>query len=69
MKNKELVSTHEAAKYLGNLKTNTLEGWRVRGYGPRYIKVGRLVRYALADLDTYIESQTRSSTSQAGGRS
>ena len=66
MEKKELVTTDEAAKYLGNLKANTLEGWRVRGYGPRYVKVGRLVRYALADLDTYIQAQTRRSTSQAG---
>lgn len=66
MEQKELVTTDVAAKYLGNLKTNTLEGWRIRGYGPRYIKIGRLVRYDLADLDTYIEAQTRRSTSQAG---
>ena len=64
MKQKELVTTDEAAKYLGNLKANTLEGWRVRGYGPRYVKVGRLVRYSLSDLDAYIEEQTRRSTSQ-----
>jgi len=65
MKQKELVTTDDAAKYLGNLKTNTLEGWRIRGYGPRYIKVGRLVRYDLADLDAYIQAQTRRSTSES----
>lgn len=65
MEHKDLVTTCEAAKYLGNLKANTLEGWRVRGYGPRYIKIGRLVRYSVDDLNTYIEAQKRRSTSQA----
>lgn len=59
-----LVSTPQAAEYLGNLKPNTLEGWRVQGIGPRYRKIGRLVRYSLDDLDAYIEAQTRRSTSQ-----
>lgn len=58
-----LVATPQAAEYLGGLKPNTLEGWRIRGEGPRYRKIGRLVRYSTADLDTYIEAQTRTSTS------
>jgi len=60
-----LVSTRKAAEYLGGLKPNTLEGWRVHGIGPRYVKIGRSVRYSLDDLDAYIESHTRASTSQA----
>ena len=44
MKN-DLIATPQAAKYLGDLKENTLEGWRTKGVGPRYIKIGRLVRY------------------------
>lgn len=62
----QLVPTPQAAEYLGGLKTNTLEGWRIKGIGPKYRKIGRLVRYSLEDLDTYIEAQTRTSTSQAG---
>lgn len=58
------VTTPEAAEYLGGLKPNTLEGWRVQGIGPRYIKIGRLVRYSIADLDAYLEAQKRQSTSQ-----
>ena len=65
---KHLVSTTEAAEYLGGHKPNTLEGWRVQGSGPRYIKVGRLVRYRVTDLDAYLESQTRNSTSQAAAQ-
>jgi hypothetical protein len=72
MKSK-LVTTEQAAEYIGGddkpLKTNTLEGWRVQGIGPRYIKIGRLVRYRVEDLDTFLEAHTRQSTSQAGVRS
>ncbi len=58
------VSTPFAAEYLGDLKPNTLEGWRVQGIGPRYLKIGRLVRYTIDDLDAYLAAQTRHSTSQ-----
>ena len=60
-----LVATPEAAQYLGGLKPNTLEGWRIQGIGPRFIKVGRHVRYRITDLDAYLEAQTRNSTSRA----
>ncbi|MDP1550510.1 MAG: helix-turn-helix domain-containing protein [Nitrosomonas sp.] len=59
-----LVTTQEAAEYIGGLKPNTLEGWRTQGIGPRYRKIGRLVRYSTDDLDAYLEAQTRHSTSQ-----
>lgn len=61
----KLFDTTQAAEYLGGLKPNTLEGWRVSGRGAPYIKIGRLVRYRIEDLDAYLEAQTRTSTSQA----
>ena len=61
-----LVTTPAAAEYLGNLKPNTLEIWRIQGTGPAYKKIGRLVRYSLDDLDDYISGQSRRSTSQSG---
>jgi len=60
-----LVATPAAAEHLGGLKPNTLEIWRIQGVGPKYVKVGRLVRYRLEDLDAYLQAQTRSSTTQA----
>lgn len=60
-----LLSTNQAAEYLGGLKPNTLEIWRVQGTGPAYKKLGRLVRYSLEDLDAYLEAQTRQSTTQS----
>jgi len=61
----QLFPTPQAAEHLGGLKPNTLEGWRIQGTGPRYIKIGRLVRYRLEDLDAYLQAQTRTSTSQS----
>lgn len=57
------LTTREAADYLG-LKHNTLEAWRCRGDGPRFVKLGRSVRYRQSDLDQWIESRTRSNTSE-----
>ena len=59
-----LIDTDDLAKYLGN-EVNTCEGWRLKGIGPRYIKVGRLVRYRTEDVDLWLESQTRNSTCKA----
>ncbi len=61
----KLLDTSELAEHLTN-KPNTIEGWRIKGVGPRYIKIGRLVRYRLADVEEWLEAQARSSTSQAG---
>ena len=60
-----LVSTQEAAEYLGGFKPNTLEGWRVRGEGPRYLKIGKLVRYSVDDLDEFLKTRVRQSTTKA----
>ena len=61
----QLLDTHALANRLTN-KPNTIEGWRIKGIGPRYIKIGRLVRYRIEDVEVWIEAQTRTSTSQAG---
>lgn len=58
------LDSDQAADYLG-LKRTTLEAWRCRGGGPRFIKLGRLVKYRRADLDSFIESRVRSNTSEA----
>ncbi len=36
----------------------TLCQWRLRGKGPRYVKCGRTVRYALADVEAWIAAGT-----------
>lgn len=56
------LSNEEAAEYLG-LKSATLNKWRCYGEGPPFIKVGRLVRYRLSDLDAFLMDRIRNSTS------
>lgn len=60
---KNLFDTGEAAEYL-NVKIDTLEAWRCRGCGPRYLKMGRLVRYRKVDLDAFVESGLRECTKE-----
>ncbi len=42
-----------------NVSRSTLQSWRYRGRGPRFIKIGRLIRYRTTDVDAYLRSQTR----------
>jgi predicted DNA-binding transcriptional regulator AlpA len=37
----------------------TLNTWRTRGGGPRYVKLGRRVAYKRTDLDAWIDANTR----------
>ena len=61
---KTLYNTSEAANYLG-LSKAFLERDRWAGARIPYIQVGaRAVRYRLIDLEKYIESRIRKSTSQ-----
>ncbi len=58
-----VVDTKQAARYLG-LSPNTLEAWRSRGGGPRFVKYPRAVRYRVADLEAYMADGERSNTSE-----
>jgi predicted DNA-binding transcriptional regulator AlpA len=63
----KLLNTTEAASYLGVSKA-FLERDRWAGARIPFIKVGsRAVRYRLSILETYIQEQTRRSTSDPGG--
>lgn len=55
-----LMTTDEAAEYLGGLKPQTLALWRSQATHPdlRYIPVGRFIRYRKSDLDAWLESRT-----------
>ena len=61
--NKKLLTTPQVAELLGAAPA-TLEGWRVRGEGPPYRKIGRLVKYVESDIIAFIEGSKRQSTSQ-----
>ncbi len=50
-----LLSDAELAKYLG-VSVAALRKWRVNGTGPRWIKLGALVRYRLSDVHEYLDN-------------
>lgn len=58
-----LIDERLAAKFVG-YTVRALQNWRVRGGGPRFVKVSsRSVRYRRRDLIAWIESRLKSSTS------
>lgn len=58
------VPVHGAADLTG-LSVSTLNKMRLTGDGPAYLKLGRRVAYDLADLDSWLASKRRHSTSEA----
>lgn len=50
-----LLDTLAAAKLLGKESGRTLEKWRLLGCGPRYIRLGRSIRYRPEDLARFVE--------------
>ena len=46
------------------LSVSTLQKMRVSGRGPKFCKIGKAVRYRVADLDAYMASCLVSSTSE-----
>ncbi|MFD2757071.1 helix-turn-helix transcriptional regulator [Gulosibacter faecalis] len=39
-----------------DVAVTTLQEWRDQGYGPRWFKLGRLVRYRLDEVWSWVES-------------
>lgn len=58
-----IVNTEGAARFVG-LSSSTLAKYRVAGNGPQYLKVGRAVRYRIADLENWLSEKAKHSTSQ-----
>jgi hypothetical protein len=50
------VGSPTAAQIIG-CAPRTLPNWRAQGRGPRFIRVGRLIRYRIADLEEYLASR------------
>lgn len=57
-----LITEIEAADFLCQ-SVRTIQKWRVTGFGPRFYKAGRSVRYRRRDLADWIESRARRHTS------
>jgi excisionase family DNA binding protein len=52
-----LVTEVQAAKFL-NISIRTLQAWRIKLAGPRFVRVGRAIRYRRSDLTAWIEANT-----------
>ena len=60
-----LIGENEAAAFLG-YSVRALQNWRVRGGGPKFVKVSaRSIRYRRRDLIAWAEEKLRAHTSQA----
>ena len=53
-----LGSAADVADHL-KIPEKTLAEWRSRGIGPRYLRVGRYVRYRWADVEEWLGGQAR----------
>jgi hypothetical protein len=60
-----ILDTRGAAEYL-HLGVTTLEKRRIAGVQPRFVRVGRAIRYRLSDLNAFLEDNIRNSTSDTG---
>ena len=59
------LRTPEAARFVG-LSIRTLEKHRIYGTGPRYAKLGGRIVYSLDDLQAWVASAVKASTSDPG---
>jgi excisionase family DNA binding protein len=55
------LTPKQTAAYL-NISTSTLAKRRLYGGSPRYVKIGRAVRYRKSDLDDFMASNIQRST-------
>lgn len=56
-----LVDERNAATALDS-SPKTLQAWRLYRRGPRYLKIGRSVKYRVGDLRDWLESRERTCT-------
>jgi predicted DNA-binding transcriptional regulator AlpA len=58
-----LLHPTQVARLLG-VSPSWLAKSRMNGTGPRFVKIGRAVRYAMSAVQEYIKSRQRLSTSE-----
>ena len=56
IEHEDLVDTITAARIL-NLAPSTLVNHRVKRTGPAFYRIGRSIKYAINDLNEYVERQ------------
>jgi len=62
---RRLLNEKDAAPRLG-VSVRTLQAWRIRGNGPKFVKLNRKVLYRPEDLDGFVEAGLRTSTTDPG---
>jgi hypothetical protein len=65
MSEREKIGDEAAYCEWANLKPSTARKQRVTGTGPKFLKIGRSVRYRKGDVLDWLESRTVNSTSEA----
>ena len=60
-----LLSENEISQIFGR-SIPTLQKDRLRGNGPPFIKIGRLVRYSPSAVQAWLDDQVRRSTADPG---
>jgi excisionase family DNA binding protein len=58
------LSERQVAEAL-NLSVRTLQRWRLEGRGPLFVRIGRAVRYPQSEIEKFLKSMLRQSTSDA----
>jgi excisionase family DNA binding protein len=51
-----LLTEQQTARYIA-VSVATVRKWRVKGHGPGFLKLGRLVRYRPEDLDQWLATR------------
>ena len=51
----KLLNDHALAELCG-FGVETVRRWRLQGRGPRFVKIGSMVRYRTSDIETWLES-------------
>ncbi len=63
----DVLFTEDRAATFLSVTRRTLQAWRMRGGGPRYVRISsRCVRYKRSELLSWIESRSRTSTAETG---
>lgn len=63
---KRLLKEDEAADCLGVVQ-KTLQAWRAQGKGPKFLKIGRSIRYSEDSLIEFMSTSEHRSTSEYAG--
>jgi hypothetical protein len=58
------VDEIEAARYL-SIARKSLQNWRLRGVGPKFVRLEGSIRYSIHELTTYAENRVAQSLAEA----